>query len=59
MRAVGAERRQPVGIVVPCHRVVGTDGTLTGYGGGLHRKRWLLDHERTHRLESAERHETR
>jgi methylated-DNA-[protein]-cysteine S-methyltransferase len=30
---------------VPCHRVVGADGTLTGYGGGLHRKRWLLEHE--------------
>ena len=46
------ERRQPVGIVIPCHRVVGSDGALTGYGGGLQRKRWLLDHERTHRLES-------
>ncbi len=60
VRAVGAANgANPVGIVIPCHRVVGTDGTLTGYGGGLHRKRWLLDHERTHRLESAERHEPR
>lgn len=45
-RAVGlANGRNPVGIVVPCHRVIGTDGTLTGYGGGLHRKSWLLQHE--------------
>jgi AraC family transcriptional regulator of adaptative response/methylated-DNA-[protein]-cysteine methyltransferase len=35
-------------IVIPCHRVVGADGALTGYGGGLWRKRWLLDHERHH-----------
>jgi O-6-methylguanine DNA methyltransferase len=33
-------------IIIPCHRVVGSDGALTGYGGGLERKRWLLDHER-------------
>jgi len=46
-RAVGlANGRNPVGIVVPCHRVVGATGSLTGYGGGLERKRWLLDHER-------------
>jgi methylated-DNA-[protein]-cysteine S-methyltransferase len=46
-RAVGlANGRNPVSIVVPCHRVVGAKGTLTGYGGGLPRKRWLLDHER-------------
>ena len=46
-RAVGlANGRNPVAIVVPCHRVIGADGTLTGYGGGLHRKRWLLAHER-------------
>ena len=45
-RAVGmAVGRNPVGIVVPCHRVVGADGSLTGYGGGLDRKRWLLGHE--------------
>lgn len=46
-RAVGlANGRNPVGIVVPCHRVVGSTGSLTGYGGGVERKRWLLDHER-------------
>lgn len=45
-RAVGlANGANPVAIVVPCHRVVGTDGSLTGYGGGLERKRWLLAHE--------------
>jgi O-6-methylguanine DNA methyltransferase len=46
-RAVGlANGANPVAIVVPCHRVVGANGALTGYGGGLPRKRWLLDHER-------------
>ncbi len=46
-RAVGlANGSNPIGIVVPCHRVIGADKTLTGYGGGLDRKRWLLDHER-------------
>ncbi len=46
-RAVGlANGRNPFAIVVPCHRVVGARGALTGYGGGLERKRWLLDHER-------------
>lgn len=45
-RAVGAANgANPIGLVVPCHRVIGSDGTLTGYGGGLDRKRWLLDHE--------------
>jgi O-6-methylguanine DNA methyltransferase len=45
-RAVGlANGRNPIAIVVPCHRVIGADGTLTGYGGGLDRKRWLLEHE--------------
>jgi methylated-DNA-[protein]-cysteine S-methyltransferase len=45
-RAVGAANgRNPLAIVVPCHRVIGADGTLTGYGGGLERKRWLLQHE--------------
>lgn len=48
-RAVGlANGANPIAIVVPCHRVVGADGSLTGYGGGLDRKRWLLDHERRH-----------
>ena len=46
-RAVGAiNGRNPVAIVVPCHRVVGKDASLTGYAGGLSRKRWLLGHER-------------
>jgi len=46
-RAVGlANGRNPISIIVPCHRVIGADGSLTGYGGGLPRKRWLLDHER-------------
>jgi methylated-DNA-[protein]-cysteine S-methyltransferase len=45
-RAVGrANGRNPVAIVVPCHRVIGSDGSLTGYGGGLERKRWLLEFE--------------
>jgi methylated-DNA-[protein]-cysteine S-methyltransferase len=49
VRAVGlANGSNPVGVVVPCHRVIGSDGSLTGYGGGLERKRWLLDHERKH-----------
>jgi methylated-DNA-[protein]-cysteine S-methyltransferase len=46
-RAVGgANHSNPVSIVVPCHRVVGSDGSLTGYGGGFWRKEWLLRHER-------------
>jgi methylated-DNA-[protein]-cysteine S-methyltransferase len=46
-RAVGAANgSNPIAIVVPCHRVIGANGALTGYGGGLPRKRWLLDHER-------------
>jgi methylated-DNA-[protein]-cysteine S-methyltransferase len=45
-RAVGlANGRNPVAIIVPCHRVIGANGSLTGYGGGLERKTWLLDHE--------------
>lgn len=48
VRAVGlANGANPVGIVVPCHRVIGANASLTGYGGGLHRKRWLLEHEAT------------
>ncbi len=47
-RAVGgANGRNPISIIVPCHRVVGADGTLTGFGGGLDTKQWLLDHEQT------------
>jgi len=50
VRAVGlANGANPIGIVVPCHRVIGSNGSLTGYGGGLERKRWLLDHEQTRR----------
>lgn len=46
VRAVGlANGSNPIGIVVPCHRVIGSNGTLTGYGGGLERKLWLLRHE--------------
>ncbi len=46
VRAVGhANGANPVGVVVPCHRLVGKDGSLTGYGGGIDRKRWLLEHE--------------
>jgi methylated-DNA-[protein]-cysteine S-methyltransferase len=49
VRAVGvANGSNPVGVVVPCHRVIGSDGSLTGYGGGLPRKRWLLEHEARH-----------
>ncbi|MDO5425885.1 MAG: methylated-DNA--[protein]-cysteine S-methyltransferase [Eubacteriales bacterium] len=46
-RAVGmANHRNPVGIIVPCHRVIGADGSLTGYGGGMERKEWLLNLEK-------------
>jgi methylated-DNA-[protein]-cysteine S-methyltransferase len=45
-RAVGlANGRNPIAIIVPCHRVIGADGSLTGFGGGLPRKQWLLEHE--------------
>jgi len=48
-RAVGlANGRNPISILVPCHRVIGADGSLTGYGGGIERKRWLLAHEGLH-----------
>jgi O-6-methylguanine DNA methyltransferase len=46
MRAVGlANGKNPIAIVVPCHRVIGANGSMTGYGGGIHRKEWLLRHE--------------
>ena len=48
VRAVGAANgANPVVVVVPCHRVIGANGSLTGYGGGIERKRWLLNHERS------------
>lgn len=46
IRAVAsANSKNPLWIIIPCHRVIGSDGSLTGYAGGLHRKKWLLDHE--------------
>ncbi len=46
IRAVAnANGKNPLWIIVPCHRVIGSDGSLTGYAGGLHRKQWLLEHE--------------
>lgn len=48
VRAVGgANGKNPVGIIVPCHRVIGADGSLTGFGGGMDAKAWLLNHERS------------
>lgn len=56
VRAVGlANGANPISVVVPCHRVIGADGTLTGYGGGLERKRWLLAHEGAALTAEAER----
>lgn len=53
-RAVGAANgKNPIPIVVPCHRVVGSNGHLTGFAGGLDTKAWLLDHERAHSVSSA------
>lgn len=52
-RAVGlANGANPLSIIVPCHRVIGANGSLTGYGGGIDAKRWLLDHEQRHRPQS-------
>jgi methylated-DNA-[protein]-cysteine S-methyltransferase len=57
VRAVArANATNPIAIVIPCHRVIGSDGTLTGYAGGLDRKRWLLSHEGAACI--AEEHET-
>ena len=53
-RAVGAANgANPVSIIVPCHRVIGSSGTLTGYGGGLERKQWLLNHEARWRAQAC------
>ena len=47
MRAVGsANGKNPIAVIIPCHRVIGSDGSLTGYAGGLWRKKWLLNHEK-------------
>jgi methylated-DNA-[protein]-cysteine S-methyltransferase len=55
-RAVGAANgRNPIAIIIPCHRVIGADGSLTGYGGGEPAKRWLLDHERVEQVRPAPR----
>ncbi len=54
VRAVGrANGDNKLAIIIPCHRVIGANGTLTGYGGGLWRKAWLLEHERTHSAMAA------
>lgn len=53
IRAVAnANGKNPLWIVVPCHRVIGTNGNLTGYAGGLHRKKWLLEHESPYKQQS-------
>ena len=43
--AASANGKNPISIIIPCHRVIGSDGSLMGYAGGLHRKKWLLEHE--------------
>jgi methylated-DNA-[protein]-cysteine S-methyltransferase len=54
-RAVGlANGRNPIAVIVPCHRVIGANGSLTGFGGGLPRKRWLLEHEQSVRAAAGE-----
>ena len=46
IRAVAsANGKNPIAIIIPCHRIIGSDGSLTGYAGGIHRKKWLLEHE--------------
>jgi len=53
IRAVAnANGKNPLWIIIPCHRVIGTNGNLTGYAGGLHRKKWLLDHESPYKQQS-------
>ncbi len=46
--AASANGKNPLAIIIPCHRVIGSDGSLTGYAGGIEKKRWLLDHENTY-----------
>ena len=53
IRAVAAANgKNPIWIMIPCHRVIGSDGSLTGYAGGLHRKKWLLNHESPNKQQS-------
>lgn len=53
IRAVAnANGKNPIWIIVPCHRVIGSDGSLTGYAGGLYRKQWLLEHESPYKQQS-------
>ena len=53
IRAVAnANGKNPIWIIIPCHRVIGTDGSLTGYAGGLHRKKWLIEHESPYKQQS-------
>jgi methylated-DNA-[protein]-cysteine S-methyltransferase len=57
VRAIGgANGRNPVAIVLPCHRIVGADGSLTGFGGGIEVKKWLLDHEQSILHSTADNH---
>jgi AraC family transcriptional regulator of adaptative response/methylated-DNA-[protein]-cysteine methyltransferase len=57
IRAVaGANGENGIAIIIPCHRVIGENGSLTGYGGGLPKKQWLLDHERKHSGRSLQGH---
>lgn len=50
--AASANGKNPLWVIVPCHRVIGSDGSLTGYAGGLHRKQWLLEHESPYKQQS-------
>lgn len=53
IRAVAnANGKNPIWIIIPCHRVIGSDGSLTGYAGGLHRKKWLIEHESPYKQQS-------
>jgi methylated-DNA-[protein]-cysteine S-methyltransferase len=53
IRAVAnANGKNPISVIIPCHRVIGTDGSLTGYSGGLWRKKWLLEHESENKQQS-------